>query len=72
MENDVKSKLIFDRFVRLSETTALSLVRTCPNLKNLGGLCDWKIRDLLTLLQTLLIQGGWKITLEPQQVSSMM
>jgi hypothetical protein len=58
--------------VRLSETTALRLVRSCPNLKSLGGLCDWKVRDLLTLLQTLLVEGGWKIALEPQQISNLM
>ena len=51
-------------FVRLTDDTVLKLVKTCPKLQSIGGICDWKTRDLLTLLQNLMVEGGWRITLE--------
>jgi hypothetical protein len=56
-------------FVRLSDDSVIRLVKSCPDLKSIGGICDWKTRDLLTLLQTLMIEGGWKITLEAQSTA---
>lgn len=53
-------------FVKLTEDSVTRLVKSCPELKCIGGICDWKTRDLLSLLQTLMVEGGWKITLEAQ------
>lgn len=53
-------------FIRLSEETALRLVEQCPKLRSMGGVCDWNVRDLLSLLHQLMMNGGWKMTLEPQ------
>ena len=54
-------------FVKLTDDSVMNLVKNCPNLKSIGGICDWKTRDLLTLLQKLMLEGGWKITLENHQ-----
>lgn len=54
-------------FVRLTDDSVIKLVKSCPQLSSIGGICDWKTRDLLSLLQNLMMEGGWKITLEPQQ-----
>ena len=53
-------------FVRLTEYSVTRLIQNCPQIKSIGGICDWKTRDLLTLLQNLMLEGGWKITLETQ------
>jgi len=57
-------------FVKLTDDTVTRLVRSCSDLKSIGGICDWKIRDLLTLLTSLMQEGGWKITLENNHQSS--
>ncbi len=51
-------------FLRLTEVAAELVVRRCPRLHTIGGVCDWGIRDLLTLLHDLLVRGGWRISLE--------
>lgn len=53
-------------FVRLTDDSVTRLIKNCPQIKSVGGICDWKTRDLLTLLQNLMLDGGWKITLESQ------
>ena len=53
-------------FVRLTDDSVTRLIKHCPVIKTIGGICDWKTRDLLTLLQSLMVEGGWKITLENQ------
>ena len=53
-------------FVRLTDDSVTRLIKHCPEIKSIGGICDWKTRDLLTLLQSLMVEGGWKITLENQ------
>ena len=53
-------------FVKLTDDSVTRLIKHCPNVKTIGGICDWKIRDLLILLQSLTIEGGWKIALENQ------
>ncbi len=51
-------------FVRLTEHSVHLLIRTCLRLRSVGGVCDWNIRDLVSLLSTLLASGGWRICLE--------
>ena len=53
-------------FVRLTDDSVTRIIKKCPKVKSIGGICDWKTRDLLTLLQSLMLEGGWKITLENQ------
>ena len=52
-------------FIRLSEDSVLKLINVCKKLKCIGGICEWKTRDLFTLLQKLLLEGGWRISLDP-------
>ena len=56
-------------YVRLTDESVMKIVRKCHNIKSIGGICDWKIRDLLSLLQNLLANGGWRIMLETNQSS---
>jgi hypothetical protein len=51
-------------FIRLTEDTAARLIASCPDLRSIGGICDWNTRDLLSLLHRLLLAGGWRISLE--------
>ena len=51
-------------FLRLSEDSAWRFVRGCAGLRAIGGVCDWAVRDLLSLLRGLLDKGGWRISLE--------
>ena len=53
-------------FVRLTDDSVTKLIRNCSNVKTIGGICEWKTRDLLSLLQNLMVEDGWKITLESQ------
>ena len=53
-------------FVRLTDDSVTRLIKNCPRVKTIGGICEWKTRDLLSLLQSLMLEEGWKITLESQ------
>jgi hypothetical protein len=53
-------------FVRLTDDSVTKLIRNCSKVKTIGGICEWKTRDLLSLLQNLMVEDGWKITLESQ------
>ena len=57
-------------FIRLSEDSVLKLINACKNLMCIGGICEWKTRDLFSLLQKLLIEGGWRISLDPSHFDS--
>ena len=52
-------------FIRLTEDSVMKLINICKNLQCIGGICEWKTRDLFTLLQKLLLEGGWRISLDP-------
>ena len=58
-------------FVKLTDDSVTRLVRSCPDLKSIGGICDWRTHDLMSLLQNLMQEGGWKITLENHQSTSL-
>ena len=51
-------------YLKLTESAVLKMIKRCPKLNYIGGICDWNIHDLVSLLQDLLISGGWKISLE--------
>ena len=52
-------------FIKLSEDSVLRLINACKELRCIGGICEWKTRDLFNLLQKLLLEGGWRISLDP-------
>ena len=52
-------------FIRLSEDSVMKLITACKQLRCIGGICEWKTRDLWALLQKLLFEGGWRISLDP-------
>ena len=52
--------------IRLTDDSVTRLIKNCSKVKTIGGICEWKTRDLLSLLQNLMLEEGWKITLESQ------
>ena len=52
-------------FIRLTEDSVMKLINTCKMLRCIGGICEWKTRDLWSLLQKLSFEGGWRISLDP-------
>jgi len=50
--------------INLTEDSVFKLIKSCPRLTKIGGICCWSARDLVTLLQQLNNQHHFKIKMD--------
>ena len=50
--------------INLTEDSVFKLIKWCPGLTKIGGICCWSARDLVTLLEQLNNQHHFKIKMD--------